>query len=266
MKKKTFIHHYLFDTVFSTVMLLAIVMKGLLLSMKAGCGIVLTIVISVIVGITFELCYWFVVRRLYIKLVLWCYKKHDRIVIRHIERRGIERYRRQAEKAMNNDVTCEGLTENQRTELLNFAVDVYKAKELREKEMKVEAKKKLERVKEYAKQTLLMLGFSVEDTLKICCYVEFFVTTVSVIHTPNAIARHDDVSISELKNFMANIADQYGISNNATATFIAEVFKEWCVWADSGGNKQTTEVATIAKTLRTSKGKLRVMPTTSIQK
>lgn len=264
MKKKTFIHHYLFDTIFSTVILLAILMKGLQLGMEDDCGIVPAIVLSVMAGLVFELLYWFIVRKLYIKLVLWCYKMNDRIVIRHIERRGIERYRRRDERAIAKDAACEGLSGSQQAELLNFAAEVVKAKELRDKEMKAEAKRKLARVKEYTKNTLLMLNFSAEETFKICNYVEFFVTTRSVIQSPTTIAKRDDVSITELKNLMANIAGQYDIDNITTAKFIAEVFKEWCFWVDAYGKKQTTEVETISKTLRTSKGRLRVLPTADI--
>lgn len=264
MKKKTFIHHYLFDTIFSTVMLLAVLMKGLQLGMENGCGVALTIALAVILGLIFELFYWFVVRKLYIKFALWCYKWHDRIVIRHIERNGVKLWCRRHERVLAKDAAYEGLSESQREELLAFAVEVFKAKALREKEMKTEAKRKLKKVTDYAKQTLLMLNFSAEDTFKICNYVEFFVTTRSVIQSSTAIAKHDDVSITELKNLMANIAGQYDIDNTTTAKFIAEVFKEWCVWVDADGKKQVTEVDTIARTLRTSKGKLRVLPTTDI--
>lgn len=264
MKKKTFIHHYLFDTIFSTAMLLTILLKGLLLGMENSCGIALTIALSVSSGLAFELFYWFVVRKLYIKSALWCYKWHDRIVIRHIERNGIKRWRRQHERVLTEDAAYEGLSESQREELLAFAVEVFKAKALREKEMKAEAKRKLKKVTDYAKKMLLMLNFSAEDIFKICNYVEFFVTTRSVIQSPKAIAKRDDVSITELKNLMANIAGQYDIDNTTTAKFVSEVFKEWCIWVDADGKKQVTEVDTIARTLRTSKGKLRVLPTTDI--
>jgi len=147
---------------------------------------------------------------------------------------------------------------------LAFAAEIYKAKELREQEKKTEAQKQLARVVNYTKRTLFMLNFSAEDIFRICNQVELFVTTRSVIKSPTSIAKRDDVSIAELKNLIANIADIYGIDNTATAQFISEMFKEWCCRADAQGKIQRTEVTTIAKTLRTTKGQLRVMPTSDL--
>lgn len=264
MTIRKFMHHYLFDTIFNVVLLLSIVLKGMQLCLVNDHSMMSSIAITALICVAFELFYWLVFRKLYIKALLRLYIMHDRVIIRHIENRGIKRYRRQNEKVLDEDATYEGLSESKRNELLKEAINIYKAKALREQEMKAETEKKLKRVKEYTKQTLLMLNFSAEDIFKICNYVEFFVTTHSVIQTPTSIAKLDDVSISELKNLIANIADQYGIDNTTTAKFVAEVFKEWCVWQDADGKQQTTEVSTIAKTLRTNNKKLRVLPTTDI--
>jgi len=147
---------------------------------------------------------------------------------------------------------------------LAFAAEIYKAKELREKEMKAEAEKKLWRVIDYTKHTLLMPNFIAEDMFRICNYVELVVTTRSVIKSPTSIAKRDDVSIAELKGLVANIADLYGIDNITAAQFISEVFKEWCCWADAQGRLQRAEVTTIARTLRATKGRLWVLPTSDL--
>jgi len=169
------------------------------------------------------------------------YRTFDRLVIRHFEYRGVERWQSQHAKSLEEDAVYNGISESKRQELLAFAAEIYKAKELREQEMKTEAQKQLARVLDYAKRTLLILNFSAEEIFMFCNQVELFVTTRSVIKSPTSIARRDDVSIAELKNLVANIADLYGIDNTSTAQFISEVFKEWCCWADAQGRLQRTE-------------------------
>lgn len=264
MKAKQFIHHYLYDTIVATVFLLLTIKyvyawTGLnSFSPVAACSLV------VLAALVSQLLYWFVIRRYYIRTILWCYKQFDRTVIRHIEQRGVNRWLKQHKKSLERENVYSGLSEKQRAKLLEFASEIFKAKELREQEIKQEAAIKLSRVMAYVKTTLLKLNFSAEEIFKICNHVELFVTTRSVIHSPASIARKDDVSIAELKNFVANIADQYGIDNTTAAQFFAEVFKEWCVWTDSQGNVQRTEVSTIAKTLRNSSKKARVQLTGEI--
>lgn len=255
----TFIHHYLFDSLVSVVLSLLAVQKVYQQAVVYGCNSNIAMLLAISAGLLAGVFYWFIFRKIYIKTVLCLYKQFDRVIIRHIERKGINRWVNQHENELNND-TYNELPESRKAKALAFALDLYKAEQLRNEKMKAEAENKLKRVRNYSKQTLLLLGFGSEDIYKICNLVEFFVTTRSVIHSSDSIARHNDVSMSEVKNFVANIADLYGIDNPTAALFVSEVFKEWCVWTDTQGNLQRTEVATIAKTLRTTKGKLRILP------
>lgn len=52
-----------------------------------------------------------------------------------------------------------------------------------------------------------------------------------------------------LKNFAWNIAFQYGLSSEATATFVIETFSEWFV---------NTSFETVRKNLRTTTGKHKI--------
>lgn len=264
MTYKNFIHHYLCDTLVATVLLVKTVEKILLLGENNRWSIMLTLVLATLAILATQWFYWFVVRRICIRMMLSGYKTFDRNVIRHIERKGAERWLSRYKKQLEHDKVYNGIDEKLQTELMSFAAEIYKAKKLREQEMKIEKEKKFAKVMHYTQQTLLLLNFSAEDVFKICNYVEFFVTTRSVIKAPASIAKHEGVSISELKNFVANIADQYDIDNTTAAQFVAEVFKDWCIWTDPQGKTQRTEIATIAKTLRTTKRKLRILPTTSL--
>jgi len=264
MTHKKFIHHYLLDTIVTTFLLFGITFKVLRAGIENDWRVWLAICLAGLVAIASILFYWFVIRRIYINLMLAGYRTFDRLVIRHFEYRGVERWQSQHAKSLEEDAVYNGISESKRQELLAFAAEIYKAKELREQEMKTEAQKQLARVVNYTKRTLFMLNFSAEDIFKICNQVDLFVTTRSVIKSPTVIAKRDDVSVAELKNLVANITELYGIDNITAAQFISEVFKEWCCWADAQGKIQRTEVTTIAKTLRTTKGRLRVLPTRDI--
>lgn len=254
-----FIKHYLFDSIVSVVLSLLALQKVFQQAIAYGCSFRLALTIAIFAGLLVTQFYWFVFRRIYIKSMLFLYKQFDRVIIRHIERKGVQRWISQQKDTLVNDAYAE-LPESRKKKLLDLGLYIYKAEKLIHEEKKAEADKKLSCVMNYTKDTLFMLGFDAGDVYKICNLVEFFVTTRSVIQSPDSITRHEDISMAEIKNFVANIANPYGIDNLTAARFVVEVFKEWCVWTDYQGNVQRTEVSTIAKTLRSTKGKLRVLP------
>lgn len=257
---ESFNHHYLFDTIFSTFIFACIIIKGLQVGYDKDYDYETTLQRSLLVGVAFLVFYWFVFRRLYIKYTLRIFRRYYKAINLVYERIYNKLWKKKYKELLDFDESLKDLPVDEKSALLKFLSETHKEALRRKAEMKEEAKNKQKKASDYAKSTLLMLNFNTVETYKICAYVDFFIETKSAPESPEAIAKHDDVSIAELKNLMANIADQFDIPNKTTAEFITKVFKEWCVWGDANGKEQTTEVSTIAKTLRTTKGKLRVLP------
>lgn len=92
MTYKNFIHHYLCDTLVATVLLIKTVEKILLLGENGSWSITQTLVLVALAIMATQWFYWFVVRRICIRIMLAGYKTFDRNVIRHIERKGAERW------------------------------------------------------------------------------------------------------------------------------------------------------------------------------
>ena len=116
------------------------------------------------------------------------------------------------------------------------------------KEMENDAK--LTAVLKYTRDTFKHLQFDESEVFLFCECVRYFVTNRQALsNTEIRIRKRSDVTQISLKNFAWNIANQYNISGDATASFVFNTFNEWFA---------NTTIATIKKTLRTTNGKHKI--------
>ena len=109
---------------------------------------------------------------------------------------------------------------------------------------------KLTAVLKYTRDTFKHLQFDESEVFLFCECVRYFVTNRQALsNTEIRIRKRSDVTQISLKNFAWNIANQYNISGDATASFVFNTFNEWFA---------NTTIATIKKTLRTTNGKHKI--------
>ena len=113
-----------------------------------------------------------------------------------------------------------------------------------------EENEKLCAVLKYTRDTFQQLGFDESEIFQINECVRYFVTNRKVLSIKGIrIKKRMSVTQISLKNFAWNIAFQYGLSSEATATFVIETFSEWFV---------NTSFETVRKNLRTTTGKHKI--------
>ena len=105
---------------------------------------------------------------------------------------------------------------------------------------------KLDRILSYTKETFMRLSFSQTEVAQILDCVKYFVCHKEVLNV-NAmkISKKPEVTQASLKNFAWNIAFQYTIDGDTTASFVKATFGEWFA---------NTELSSIKKTLRNTRG------------
>ncbi len=113
-----------------------------------------------------------------------------------------------------------------------------------------EENKKLCAVLRYTRDTFQQLGFDESEIFQINECVRYFVTNRKVLSIKGIhIKKRMAVTQISLKNFAWNIAFQYNLSSEATATFVMETFSEWFV---------NTSFETVRKNLRTISGRHKI--------
>lgn len=105
---------------------------------------------------------------------------------------------------------------------------------------------KLDKILAYTKETFMRLNFSQTEVAQILDCVRYFVCHKEVLNV-NAlkISKKPEVTQASLKNFAWNIAFQYTIDGDTTASFVKATFGEWFA---------NTELSSIKKTLRNTRG------------
>lgn len=135
-----------------------------------------------------------------------------------------------------------------RMELFHFEYQQEQQQFLSQKER--EESEKLEAVLKYTKSTFNRLGFDEAEIFQISESVRYFVSNRQALSCSKIrIRKRLSVTQIALKNFAWNIAFQYNISSDATATFVMETFNEWF------GN---TAFDTVRKNLRTTTGRHKI--------
>lgn len=105
---------------------------------------------------------------------------------------------------------------------------------------------KLNKILSYTKETLIRLNFSQTEVAQILDCVRYFTTHKDVLKVDAMkISKKPEVTQASLKNFAWNIAFQYGIDGETTASFVKATFGEWFA---------NTEISSIQKTLRNTRG------------
>ena len=105
---------------------------------------------------------------------------------------------------------------------------------------------KLDKILSYTKETFMRLNFSQTEVAQILDCVRYFVSHKDVLNV-NAmkISKKPEVTQASLKNFAWNIAFQYNIDGDTTASFAKATFGDWFA---------NTELSSIKKTLRNTRG------------
>lgn len=105
---------------------------------------------------------------------------------------------------------------------------------------------KLDKILSYTKEIFMRLNFSQTEVTQILDCVRYFVSHKDVLNV-NAmkISKKPEVTQASLKNFAWNIAFQYTIDGDTTASFVKTTFAEWFA---------NTELPSIKKTLRNTRG------------
>ena len=118
---------------------------------------------------------------------------------------------------------------------------------------------KLEKILLYARNTLRPFDFTDEDLFQVCEAIQSLVIhRVVLTNIPIKIERtgkKTKLTNHDLSNFGWNIANQYEISNPLTAEFLSSTFNAWF---------KNTEVTTLAKNLRNTRGRHNIEIDTNI--
>ncbi len=105
---------------------------------------------------------------------------------------------------------------------------------------------KLDKILSYTKETFMRLNFSQTEVAQILDCVRYFVCHKDVLNVvAMKISKKLEVTQASLKNFAWNIAFQYTIDGNTSASFVKATFGEWFA---------NTELSSIKKTLRNTRG------------
>ncbi len=135
-----------------------------------------------------------------------------------------------------------------RMELFHYEYQQEQQQFLYQKER--EENEKLEAVLKYTKNTFNRLGFDEAEIFQISESVRYFVTNRQALSCSKvSIKKRLSVTQIALKNFAWNIAYQYNIGSDATATFVMETFSEWF---------SNTAFDTVRKNLRTTTGRHKI--------
>ena len=118
---------------------------------------------------------------------------------------------------------------------------------------------KLEKILLYTRNTLLPFDFTDEELFQVCEAIRSLaIHKVTLPNLPVKIERtgkKTKLTNHDLSNFGWNIANQYDIPNPMTAEFLSSTFSAWF---------KNTEVSTLAKNLRNTRGRHNIEIDTNI--